>query len=467
MNRDFHELTSSACADEALRDKLRAATNRQRDGRVAICRELGDVEKFRDLAARLRDEILSDLDGFLACFAERVEARGVHVHWAADAAAAREAVLETAAAAGVTSVVKSKSMLTEEIGLNAAIEGEGIEVVETDLGEFIIQLLGQAPSHIVMPAIHLSAGEVNALFREKISYRGPPDAASLTMAARHHLRGKFARAGMGISGVNFAIAKEGLWTICTNEGNGRYVAGLPPLYVAVMGIERIVQDAASAAVILKLLGRFATGQRITQYLNLAGGPCRHDGPESVHLVIVDNGRTRILGSPYRSMLRCIRCGACLNVCPVFRTVGGQSFPGCYSGPMGSVLLPLQKGFDEAGATPKACSLCGICAEVCPVKIPLPDLLLELRADLVAERRGSVPERVGMRLAAGVLQSPLLYRAAQATARCVLGPLSRSGWVDSLPSIPGEWTKTKDFPVPAKESFFSVEAGRKKGRRSSG
>jgi len=457
VENSFHTTTQKACADSALGEKLRNATDRPRAGRETICREFDGVERFRDLAAGLRDDVLAGLDGYLSEFVERTEAAGVRVHWASDAHAAQRAILGVAREQGVERIVKSKSMLTEEIDLSPVLEADGIDVVETDLGEFIIQLAGQKPSHIVMPAVHLSAAEVHEIFRHKIGYRGAADAEALTKAARDHLRGKFAAAQMGISGVNFAIADQGAWTICTNEGNGRYVAGLPRIYVAVMGLERIVRDGPDAAVILKLLARFATGQRITQYVNVARGPCAHDGPEQVHLVIVDNGRSRILGGDKWSMLRCIRCGACLNVCPVFRYIGGQSFPGCYSGPMGKVLLPLQKGLEIAGGPPKACSLCGVCGDVCPVKIPLPELLLELRNDLAEGGHGSVMERMGMKLGAWVFQHPLVYRLAQRVARFGLRPFGKEGWVEKLPSIPGEWTRVKDLPLPAKRSYLARRA----------
>ncbi|MFH2000067.1 MAG: LUD domain-containing protein, partial [Planctomycetota bacterium] len=253
--------------------------------------------------------------------------------------------------------------------------------------------------------------------------------------------------------------------ICTNEGNGRYATNMPDLHVAVMGMERIVRDLNSAAVILKLLGRFATGQRITQYVGFTHGPAACDGPKEVHLVIVDNGRTPILGSRYQEMLRCIRCGACLNVCPVFRLIGGQAFPGCYSGPMGSVLLPLQKGLKEAGEPARACTLCRMCMEVCPVRIPLTDLLLDLRNDLVAAGRTPVIERVGMYAASWIVQHPVLYRLTQKTIRFGFGPRSFEGWVRQLPSMAGKWTGVKDFPLPAEESFLEQRAreARRKGR----
>ncbi len=451
----FYEKTLQACADRPLADKLKAATNRQLEAREASCGELEDVEALKQLAADVRDHALSNLDTLLESFSETLERNGVHVHFADDARDARSIIVEVAEDRGVKSVVKGKSMVTEEIGLNKSLEERGIEVIETDLGEFIIQLAGQPPSHIVLPAVHLSTSEVAGIFREKIGYDGPPDPEALTKAARVFLRKKFAEADMGISGVNFALAEEGAWLVCTNEGNGRYVMNMPKTYVAVMGAERIVQGWQDASVMLKLLGRFATGQRITQYVNAAGGPCSVDGPEEVHLVILDNGRSKILSGRYWRMLRCIRCGACLNVCPVFELVGGQSFPGCYSGPMGSVLLPLMLGHDAAGQAAKACSLCRACMSTCPVKIPLADLLIELRSDLVSGGCCSMLEKAGMSLAAFLLGRPMLYRLSQRLLRLGLRPLSRDGWVKYMPSLPGGWTGRKDLPLPAKESFLTA------------
>jgi len=450
----FYRKTLYACADGALGQKLTVATDRQLEARQLICEELADVEKFRDLAASLRDDVLSNLDRYLSEFVRNVQSAGVHVHWAEDARQAREIICRIAKEHKVSNVVKAKSMISEEIGLTTALQREQIEVTETDLGEFIIQLTGQKPSHIVLPAIHLSAAEVAQIFSEKIGYGGAADPQSLTRAARKYLREKFRAAQMGISGVNFAIAEQGMWTVCTNEGNGRYVTGLPKVYLGLMGIERIVPGIDSAAVILKMLAKFATGQRITQYTNIVRGPADGDGPEHVYLVILDNGRSRILGTKYWKMLRCIRCGACLNVCPVFNHIGGQSFPGCYSGPMGSVLLPLLMGLKKAGSTSKACSLCSICSEVCPVEIPLPDFVLELRNDLVKAGRYNILERVAMSLGAWVMQHPVLYRLGQGMMRLGLKPFSKAGWVRWLPSIPGQWTKVKDLPLPAKKSFLA-------------
>ncbi len=448
----FYHNTVSSCEDDSLTDKLFSALDRQCKKRDEICTDLADVQKFRELAKDLRNNALANLDTYLLQFTKKLESNGVKVHWAKDAAAARKIACKIAADNNVKEIVKSKSMITEEIALNESLESQGVEVTETDLGEFIIQLAGHKPSHIVLPAIHLSVEDVAKIFQDKIDYDGPVNPEALTKAARRYLREKFKTAQMGISGVNFAVSDQGLWSICTNEGNGRYVSNLPDIYLGVMGMERIVENMDSLAVILKMLGRFATGQRITQYTNLSHGPCKADGPKQVHLIILDNGRSGILDSKYRDVLRCIRCGACLNSCPVFRNLGGHIFPGCYSGPMGSVLLPLLLGMKKAKNVPKACTLCGKCSEVCPVKIPLEEMILELRNDMCQARLGGIIERVSMPVGGMVMKYPLLFRMGQKVMRLALLPISRAGWIKWLPWIPGAWTRVKDLPLPSRRSY---------------
>ena len=451
---EFYKRTVRSCNDDTLAEKLFAATDRQCKGRDAICKELGDTEKFRNLAMDVRNDAICDLDKNLDIFTKNIAKQGVTVHWAEDAEEARKIISKIATDNNVKKIVKSKSMITEEIELNHALEDKDIEVTETDLGEFIIQLADHKPAHIVLPAIHLSTDDVTEIFKDHILYTGPSDPKALTRAARQHLRSKFKEAQMGISGVNLAVAEQGLWSICTNEGNGRYITNKPDIYVGVMGIERIVKDLNAAGVIFKMLGRFATGQRITQYVNFSHGPCENDGPTQVHLVLLDNGRSDILASKYWPVLRCIRCGACLNACPVFRNIAGQSFLGCYSGPMGTVLLPLLLGMQRAKNIPKACTLCGLCSEVCPVKIPLADMILELRSDSSEQKLGTFIEKFAMTMMAWVMSKPKLYKLGQKAARIALKPMSKDGWIGWLPSIPGKWTKVKDLPVPAKKTFLS-------------
>jgi len=456
----FYQKTIAACADTQLTEKLYSATYRQYDGRRAICEELGDVDHFRQLAGDLRDHVLGNLDEYLAKLVENLERSGVKIHWAENADRAREIICGVARDNGVDRIVKSKSMVTEEIELNAALAAEDIEVTETDLGEFIIQLAGHKPAHIIIPAVHCSTGDIAEIFRDKIGYTGPTEPEALTKAARKVLRDKFKVAQMGISGVNFGIADPGLITVCTNEGNGRYVTTAPPIYVAVMGMERIVPDLDAAALILKLLAKFSTGQRITQYTNMIAGPAHHDGPRQVHLVILDNGRSGILGSKYWQILRCIRCGSCLNACPVFRHIGGQAFPGCYSGPIGTVLLSLLMGPKQVPELAKASSLCQLCADVCPVKIPLPEFLLELRNDTAGSGIGGFFEKVAMSGWAWALSHPRLYRFGQKAMRWGLKPFGKAGWVRRLPGPPGKWTAVKDLPFPAGKSFLAQMPSRR-------
>jgi len=450
----FYQKTAEASAKRDLASKLYVATYRQSDGRQAICPELGDVEHFRQLSADLRDHVLKNLDTYLDRLVANLERAGTKIHWARTAEEAREIVRRVAADNAVKRIVKSKSMITEEIDLNPVLEADGIEVTETDLGEYIVQLAGQKPGHIVTPAVHCSTQDVVEIFQKKIGYNGPADPTKLTKAARVILRDKFRNADMGISGVNFAVADPGLIAICTNEGNGRYVTTRPRIYLAVMGIERIVPDLEAAALMLKMLARFSTGQRITQYTTFTAGPSRDgEGPEQVHLVLVDNGRSGILAGKYWRILRCIRCGSCLNACPVFRHIGGHCFPGCYSGPIGSILLPQLLGLDKSFDLPKASSLCGLCGDVCPVKVPIPDILLDLRHDSARSGYGGPVEKIGMTVMAKAMRRPWMYRFGQRAMRWFLKPMSKNGWIRYLPGPPGGWTSVKDLPVPAPRSFL--------------
>jgi len=451
--KNFFARSRDAVTCPGLTQKITKATLRQFDGRIESCKDIPDLDKLRDLAAAIRDDVLANLDRHLRTLTDNLQTAGVKVHFADDAAAARKIICDIAQQHGVQRIVKSKSMATEEIDLNPALIQAGMEVTETDLGEYIIQLAGHKPSHIVAPAIHLSTQDVAKIFQEKLNYDGPVEPVKLTKFARKVLREKFKASQMGISGVNFAIADPGLITICTNEGNGRYATTLPPLYVAVMGMERLVPDLTSAAVISKLLGRFATGQRITQYMSLTHGPGHPDGPKEVHLVILDNGRSEILKSKYWRALRCIRCGSCLNACPVFKRIGGHAYGGPYSGPIGMMLLPLLFGLDKYADIPKASTLCGLCHESCPVKMPLPDILLELRNDLTKQKMTPIPERLFMKAWGMGVTHSWMFKLAQRFMPWVLKPLSRNGWVKFLPGPSGGWTKVKDLPMPAKRTFL--------------
>ena len=450
---NFFERSARAAADKDLHAKLANATQRQFTGRVAICKDLPDIDRFRTLGAAIRDDVLAHLDTYLKTFTDNLTAAGVYVHYAETADAARTAIAEIARKNNVRRIVKSKSMASEEIDLNPALEQLGIEVTETDLGEYIVQIAGHKPGHLVTPAIHFSTADVAKLFREKLAYDGPEDPTAMTKFAKKILRDKFRRADMGISGVNLGVANPGLIGICTNEGNGRYVTTRCKIYVALMGMERLVPDMASAAVILKLLARFSTGQRITQYTTFTHGPGHFDGPKEVHLVLLDNGRSEILKTKHWQVLRCIRCGSCVNACPVFNKICGHAYGGPYCGPIGAMVMPLLYGLDKYPELPKACTLCGLCQDVCPVRIPTTDVLLDFRNELVRTRRVPFFEPWAMRLAAFGMAHPTLYKLAQRLMPGILQPLSRDGWVKFLPGPSGGWTKVKDLPLPAKRSFL--------------
>jgi L-lactate dehydrogenase complex protein LldF len=449
----FFARSSKAIAEPGLTEKITKATSGRFDKQQEICgEEFPDRQRMRDLVMNMRNDVLKNLDRYLVQLTDNLTAAGVSVHFAEDASAARELIHAIAEKNNISRIVKSKSMVSEEIELNDFLESKGLTVTETDLGEFIIQQAHQKPSHLICPAVHLNKEEIAKLFRDKLSYDGPTDPTVMTKFARKILREEFRQAEMGISGVNFAVADPGLLTICTNEGNGRYITTRPRVYVALMGMERIVPDLASAAVMIKTLTRHATGQRITQYTSFAHGPSDKDGPKEVHLVILDNGRSEILKSPYWPALRCIRCGACLNACPVFRKIGGHAWGGAYSGPIGTMILPLLFGQDSYPDLVKGSSLCGLCAEVCPAQIPTPDILTGLRYDQVRQKKTSLFERLMMNVWSIGLRHPKLYKIGQWWMPKILKPVSKNGWVKFLPGPPGGWTRVKDLPLPAKQSF---------------
>jgi L-lactate dehydrogenase complex protein LldF len=447
-----------------------------------------DMVEARRKGAAIRRETLDDLDGWLDRLQAKLESLGVTVHRAAGPEEARQVVLEIARDEGVRLAVKSKSMATEEIHLNAALEAEGVEVVETDLGEYIIQLAHEMPSHIIAPAVHKTVPQVARLFSEAAGQTLPDDRTALCAFARERLRSKFLAAEMGITGVNFAAVDTGTIVLVTNEGNGRMCTSLPKVHVAVMPVEKVLPRFADLGVLLPLLTRSATGQRLSTYVSMITGPRRPgevDGPERVHVIFLDHNRRSLLGTPYQEMLCCVRCGACLNVCPVYRRIGGHAYDAVYSGPMGAVLTPLLSGGSEGRDLPDASSLCGACSEACPVGIPLADMLVRLRADLrrpgapvppadpwpdhrsdpsapvgVAGDAPGRPEdtrpgaRTGRRLAFGawarLWASPTGYRLSAAATRR-LGRLAPDALVRHAPLVSG-WGEGRDIPRPAARSF---------------
>ncbi|HRF59931.1 MAG TPA: lactate utilization protein B [Fimbriimonadaceae bacterium] len=405
-----------------------------------------DIESARTEAARIKDEVLDRLRDLLLEFEARATARRIQVHWASDAAEANRVVLEICrrVAEPGAIVAKAKSMATEEIGLNSALEGAGFRPIETDLGEYVVQIDGDHPSHIVTPIIHKNRVDVARSFvREGL---GPytEDPAELTMQARAKLRDVFRQASVGVSGANFLIAETGRIVLVENEGNNRFSTTAPRVHIAVAGIEKLLPSERELPLFLKLLAGSATGQRLTTYVHLISGPREAndpDGPEEVHVIFLDNGRTRVLEGRYREILRCIRCGACLNVCPVYRQVSGHAYRHVYSGPIGAVLAPALEGIDAIGDLAKASTLCGACEEVCPVKIPIPRMLLELRDE--AARAGLGKRDIPWKRFATLAGSELLWRAG-----LTLLPIARK-----LPSALGrEWAQKREMPMREGRSF---------------
>src|SRR5918992_3750072 len=381
----FAERARRALADEHLQGALDAGTWRLSEGRTTAWGSLEDAEALRERARQIRTRTMADLDRHLAAFTEAVERRGGRVALCRTAEEANAYVAGVCRRVGAGLAVKSKSMVSEEIGLNEALERAGVKPVETDLGEYLIQLAGTHPAHIVAPAIDLTREQAAQLLSKAEGAPLDPELSSLVSAARRQLREAFLGAEVGITGANFGVAETGSICLVTNEGNGRLVSSLPRVHIALMGMERVVPTLAELAVLLRLLARSSTGQPLTVYTTLLTGPRREgeqDGPEELHVVVLDNGRSSLRDGRYDEMLNCIRCGACLNVCPVYRKTGGGAYGPVYSGPMGAVLVPLLAGLERAAALPHASSLCGACTAACPVKIPLHELLLELRRDLV-------------------------------------------------------------------------------------
>jgi L-lactate dehydrogenase complex protein LldF len=452
--KGFSERAAVSLADPKLRANLAYVNDRQISSRIEAMSSLKDPDALRDDASRIRSAVLSRLDEHLDRLATGWESHGGTVYFADDATDATSYVRNVALEAGATLAVKSKSMASEEIGLNRALEDAGVEPVETDLGEYIVQLAGEHPSHIITPSIHKSKQDVARLFSERAGEELPAEVTPLAGYARTVLREKFLSAGLGISGVNFGISGPGALCLVTNEGNGRMCTSVPPVHVAIMGMERVVGTFDELAVMLALLGRSGTGQKLTQYTSLLFGPRRADeadGPSESHLVILDNGRHKALGTRFQDALKCIRCGACLNVCPVFRQVGGHAYDPVYSGPIGAVLNPIIKGPHAAGELAHASTLCGACTEACPVRIPLHDLLLYLRQDY-AGRAASRSERIAYSSWARAWATEGRFRVFSQAGR-VLGALTRGRPLRRLPlPLLSRWTRGRVFPGFPRSSY---------------
>ena len=445
-----------ALQDAELQGALHHALVRFRRLRTDAAAEVPEWEALRDLAGEIKAHALAHLDIHLTQLESRIVALGGNVHWASDAVEARRIIADLVRTRGVRRVVKSKSMTTEEIHLNHALEAAGVAVVETDLGEYVLQLADEPPSHIIAPTIHKSVAAVSRLFSEKLGAPPLDDPEDLNRVARKALRTEFLAADMGITGVNFAIAETGTLVVVENEGNARLATTRPRIHVAVMGIEKVLPRLADLGVLLRVLARSATGQRASVYVSMITGPRRlgeSDGPEELHLVILDNGRTRLLADPdLRDSLRCVRCGACLNVCPVYERAGGHAYETVYSGPIGSVISPVLEGLPRAGELPFASTLCGACAEVCPVKIDLPRMLLELRARAVRAGFTGWVDRLFARGWTFAMSGPARLRIAAGLGRLVQRLLVRRGRIERLPYPFAGWTAHRTAPPLAAQAF---------------
>jgi L-lactate dehydrogenase complex protein LldF len=458
-NYDFHSLSVKAAGDERLKRAVSLATVKQWNGREARLGELPNSDGLRTLAGQIKQHALDHLDYYLEQFKAAVERDGGHVHFASTGAQAKRIITDLVKQKKLKLCVKSKSMVSEEIELTHALEHLGMEVVETDLGEFIVQIDRDKPSHLVQPIIHKDRASIARVFSE---YFGTPycdDADALTKQARLFLRDKFRRADLGITGGNFLVAESGKVCICTNEGNGRLTTAMPRVLVSLVGIEKIVPRTTDLAVMLKLLARSSTGQPITVYNSIFGGPRGNgekDGPEEFHVILLDNGRSEILGSRYRETLRCIRCAACLNACPVYRKIGGHSYGSVYPGPIGALITPLFQGLGNFKDLPQASSLCGACYEACPVKINIPEHLINMREDIVRRGMNTPIERFIYRGWARSLRSPFLYKWMNTFQKFELRRRARgTGWVHDVPEPGAGWTQVRDMPAPAKKTFHEM------------
>ena len=464
--QQFKRASTAALSDTKLQLALRRVGGFDTARREAIDELTPQVwEELRERARQIKRHAIDNLDYYLELLYDRVTANGGEVHFARDADEANAIVASIAHSRGVKLAIKSKSMVSEEMGLNHALAEERVEALETDLGEYIIQLAEETPFHIIAPAIHKSKEEVSQLFAEKIDRPNLVQIEEMAQAARETLRERFLQAEMGITGANFLVAETGTLVIVTNEGNGRLCTSAPRIHVALTGMEKVIPSLEDLTVFLRLLPRAATGQRITSYVTLVSGPKKpddEDGPEEFHLVIVDNGRSRLLQDPdLRESLYCIRCGACLNACPVYQKVGGHAYGWVYPGPIGAVISPVLVGLDKAKDLPYASSLCGACREVCPVKINIPHMLLKLRGQLMEGpktqgRKVTLAERLHAWGFQRIVGGPRMLALVHRLGRAAQVPFVRGGRIRHLPFPPfSHWTRARDLPALPKKSFHQL------------
>jgi len=458
----FKARAGAKLADVKLQAALRKLQGNFVKGRAERMLELDNFDDIRSAAAAIRDRTLANLDEYLQIFERNATAHGAVVHWAETTEDVNRIVCELAARYAVKKVIKSKSMVSEECALNDALEAVGVEVVETDLGEYILQLAKEPPSHIIAPVIHKGREEIADLFAEKHGLPRQTDPAALTREAREQLRGHFLSAGMGITGANFVVAETGSTVIVTNEGNGRMTTTLPRVHVAITGIEKVVATREDLTTLLRLLPRSATGQTISNYVSITTGTAEagEGGAKNFHIILLDGGRSKLLGTDMQEMLRCIRCGACMNHCPVYQSVGGHAYGWVYPGPMGSILTSTLGSLEQALDLPQASTLCNQCGVVCPVKIPLPDLMRKLREKQFARGLRPWPERAGLWLWGRAARYPALYALLSSMGARVLAQMGGSKRLIHYLPLAGSWTKGRDLPAPAGRTFRELYAARR-------
>ena len=459
----FKETASLKLNDAVLQTALKKAKGKFVDGRAVSVATIDNWEDIRTYAAAMRDRVIDNLDAYLLEFEKNAQRRGAVVHWAETAEEANSIIVEIARNNAVRTVTKSKSMVSEEVSLNDALEAAGVKVMETDLGEYILQLAKEPPSHIVAPAVHKSKEQVAQLFVDAHHKPRLTDISDMTREAREVLRGHFLGADMGISGANFVIAETGTTLTVTNEGNADMVTTIPRIHCVITGIEKVIPTLEDFATLIRLLPRSAIGQSIANYLTLTTGvkaPDEIEGPEQMHIVLVDAGRTKLVGGEMKDMLRCIRCGACMNHCPVYQNVGGHAYGWVYPGPMGSVLTPTYVGIENAGDLPNAATFCGECQVVCPVKIPLPDLMRKLREKQFDMKLRPWSERLAIKAWSFAVTRPRLYAfMSKAGARIASWIGGRDKLIHRLPGIDG-WTDGRDVPAPQGKTFRELYAAQR-------
>ena len=456
-DKQFDKRRDEGLHDRFMRQAVRSAQTRLQTNRSKAADALGDWESWRELGEEIRTHTLENIDYYLEQLSDEVAKRGGHVFFAQTKEEANEYIQNIAKEKEAKYIAKSKSMVTEEIGLNDALEQIGCDVVETDLGEYILQIDDHdPPSHIVAPALHKNKAQIRDVFKEKLGYKHTEKPEELTLFAREKLREKFLQADIGITGCNFAVAESGSFALVTNEGNARMVTTLPKTQVTVMGMERIVPTWEDLDIMVSLLTRASVGQKLTSYVTGLTGPKLEgeaDGPEEFHLVIVDNGRSDILGTEFQSILHCIRCAACINVCPVYRHIGGHAYGSIYPGPVGAVLTPLLGGYDDYEELPFASSLCGACTEVCPVKIPLHEHLISHRRHIIEDdKRGTFSENLMMKGFGTLAKSSGKFNTATKFASTGAKPFVKDGMIEKGPGPLKDWTVNRDMMPPQKQRF---------------